>query len=94
MQVLRMLPDKHNANENPIPRMHQIVGQLQFIINEQDNKILNILQQSGQIQARERYQQRVRDIIREGKRKLSLEYRKGDLGPGVVGEIQLSYQQL
>ena len=22
MQVLRMLPDKHNANENPIPKMH------------------------------------------------------------------------
>lgn len=39
------------------------------------------------MQAKERYQQRVRDIIREGKRKLSLEYRKGDLGTGVVGEI-------
>lgn len=36
----------------------------------------------------------MRDIIREGKRKLSLEYRKGDLGPGIVGEIQLSYKQL
>ena len=22
MQVLRMLPDKYNANENPIPKMH------------------------------------------------------------------------